>query len=582
MAPQVGFRDVGQADFSAGMVRSTARHMIPRDGAYTIAEGMLDDDGAVYRRGAISERTLFDFGADPLTYVQWASFSAGERVMIGSSSEGFGVLDEGIAPPVQLDASADMGAGAAIAQIGEIAFFPIVAGANYVGFYAGARLPLTPYATGTITAAEGSVTITGAETSWLASAEPGTMVLVNATPPFVGVVKEVVSDTEVTLVDPWQGPTGAGLSYSMRAFSFYREGVAVAAVANRLLVALGRKLAMSKTIDPDTGQPRPFEFDEDSYHEFPGDIIALGVLRDVAYVFTMAGVYAVSGLAFDVYDSYGNFQQNVQRISGELVARSNTAVTTWRDSLVIAALDGVYALSTNGIELLSRSVTALWQTAMAQGARVGQMAAFRDHLFVPLTVGSNPLYTLVARLDRRVETSGGRSAPWTMLGEESIAGAYAVTVQDPTGQARLLACARSSPRVWDFTTIFDHDPEGGVSRNDGDSNPVVLTIETRDFTVAGVGMAFVRNLLLDYEAMGVVDGLTFEVSAAERSGLFEPRTWTLLAGTAGENIETQKPVTVDVGREARRLAVRVTTGGGVLTCALRGITLRVRDKGRFR
>jgi hypothetical protein len=73
-----------QADFSAGMYRSVARERIPSNGVYDILNGLLDEDGAIYRRGGSSYRSTQDFG--PLTFLWDGWLSAGQRTVIGKSS----------------------------------------------------------------------------------------------------------------------------------------------------------------------------------------------------------------------------------------------------------------------------------------------------------------------------------------------------------------------------------------------------------------------------------------------------------------------------------------------------------------
>jgi hypothetical protein len=96
--------------------------------------------------------------------------------------------------------------GGLSAQIGEILFFPYVGGGNpIVGMYAGS-LKAAAYTTGTITVTNGSKTVAGVGTSWLAGVDAG--MILNRLSDY-GVVKSVDSNTQITLADPWQGATQA-------------------------------------------------------------------------------------------------------------------------------------------------------------------------------------------------------------------------------------------------------------------------------------------------------------------------------------------------------------------------------------
>ena len=70
-----------QDDFAAGSVRSVARHLIPPNGVYSIENGLLDDDGSVYRRGGSEYLSNAAFGAGGLRWVWDGHLAAGEATL---------------------------------------------------------------------------------------------------------------------------------------------------------------------------------------------------------------------------------------------------------------------------------------------------------------------------------------------------------------------------------------------------------------------------------------------------------------------------------------------------------------------
>ena len=58
----MALRRLSQSDWAAGMVRSMARHLIPQSGAYDVLNGLLTEDGSIYRRGGSSYRSNKVFG----------------------------------------------------------------------------------------------------------------------------------------------------------------------------------------------------------------------------------------------------------------------------------------------------------------------------------------------------------------------------------------------------------------------------------------------------------------------------------------------------------------------------------------
>jgi hypothetical protein len=492
----------GQTNWAGGIVQSTARDRIPDNGAFDIYDGLLDDDGDVYLRGGVSRYTTGAQGqlGTALVALWEAQFSAGRRMLVVANTK-LGVVDPAGGPGwVQLGNAAPLSGGGLSAQIGEMMFFPyVVGGLPIIGVYAGS-MKASNYTIGTASATLGSKTVTGAGTSWTGAGDPGELFAIGTD---IAVVKQVNSNTSLTLVDPWQGPTVAGSTYNLTPFTALVSGSpAVAAVGGRLLYADGRKVRMSRTVDPDTGQPRLFGgVAYDDYHEMPADVIAMAVLRDRVFVFHKAGIHVISGVGLEMVDAFGNAQQAVEKVSGDVVLRAPAGLAPWRDGLVVAAVDGVYVMDASGsLDPVSRAITPMWQGFSSQGAALGQMCTFRDHVFIPVPGaggGAQPT-VLVGRLDRRVDTPAGPSAPWTRFVQGRAQAIQALAVKDPGGTARLLAGTSLSGYLLDATNVFQPYAQDGVDAVDEGAFPYYLLVMGREF-VLGQTRTLVRDAVVSYD-----------------------------------------------------------------------------------
>jgi hypothetical protein len=121
-----------QQDFSAGMFRSVAAELIPENGAADIINGLLAEDGAVFRRGGTTYRSTTAL-ASPATVLWDGTLAAGGQQTIIARSGGFhkmngaGVLSSlggaGVSTPGRAAATAGtvfMPGGATYRYSGEI------------------------------------------------------------------------------------------------------------------------------------------------------------------------------------------------------------------------------------------------------------------------------------------------------------------------------------------------------------------------------------------------------------------------------------------------------------------------------
>lgn len=584
----------GQVDFSAGMVRSVARDLIPENGAYDIRDMLLDDDGNVYLRGPTARVSTSAFAGSALTSVWECNTIAGRRTIFANSA-GLGVLDGANAPlAFTLAGGAIPPPGSApISQIGDLTIFPVTGpAASKIPFAYGGSRKANAYSTGTISKTNGSDIITGTGTAWLANVDVG-MVWADTghTGAVIGsadyyVVKSVDSNTQITLNRKFTGTTDATAAYSLSPIAgIGPEPIPLAAtftiascsavVGDKLFVAEGSRVYISHGRHETSFAPQPGRFTKETdYHEFPGAVIAMAALRDRLVVFTAAGIWLVSNTALEIVDDFGNPQHRLDKISGDVIARSVSAFTTWRDSLVVAAGDGVYVLDISGqLELVSRAIAPLWQAHTAAGHTPGLMAVFRDHLFLP--IGGE---VLVARLDRRVSTPVGKTAPWTRLTGGEAGAVTSFAVKDPLGSARLYAGASTSGYVLDLTGLFIGDVlPSTATAADADGSAYGFYLETRDFVPSGNTPAFMDKLMLSYESTGGT--IAVQASKGVRATPAAARTYDALATAPGGNYSTQAPRAVAVRKSSRRIAFSFGSGGSVAGARIRGFSVTMRERG---
>lgn len=90
----VGLDRTVQGDFSAGMFQSVARERIPSNGAYDIVNGLLDETGAIYKRGRALQLTASTTPARS-TFV-WAGTLSTATVVVLTTAARLYVYDEAL------------------------------------------------------------------------------------------------------------------------------------------------------------------------------------------------------------------------------------------------------------------------------------------------------------------------------------------------------------------------------------------------------------------------------------------------------------------------------------------------------
>ena len=491
---------IAQEDFAAGSFLAVAKHLIPANGAYRIVDGLLDDDGSVYRRGGSAYSSGSVFGTGGLTFV-WDGYlpAVGRRTLFATSAK-FGVLDTDESTVIDLG-NAGVARPVRAVVIGDFLYLPV---AQKV--YAGSK-KASSYSTGTVTTTASSSVVTGSGTSWSASLVAGMIVSLSGDTTRFYVIASVDSNTQITLTEPYLGTAGAGQTYSTAPFGTVstRGGRAAnlyAVSAGRLLTLESERAYFSNGVDPTTGRLRPQIFDSTDYHRLPAGAtgIAIEGLRDRALVFSSAGMWTISNLAYDLTDAAGNVQQRFEQVS-EIVAWGSAGIAAWENALVVPTVDGVQLV--DGISRpvpLALSIASKVSEYARAGYRPGGAAVYRNHYVLPVLDGNNVhVDTLVCRLDRPVDTRVGRVYPWTFhSGHAANVRALATRVGQTT-QSPVLLGAGADGRVLNLSGVFA--PSAAV-KNDADGTTHDLIVETRRFRANPAGArnrSTVRRARIAYE-----------------------------------------------------------------------------------
>lgn len=582
----MAFASADQDDFSGGIYRG---RKAPASAVYDAVNGLINDEGLPFRRGGTAYLTTSDAGSNLFSLkssfypvpgaMRTLAFSATNHYAVNGTS--FVTLGHvgGPFPPPQ---------GSRVTAAGLITVWPavIVSGSTvqiFVIAYAGS-LKTAIYGTGTVTATDGSATVTGSGTAWTANLDPGMIFdVAGATAPF-RFVKSVDSNTQVTLDQPWTGSTGAGKTYNAYPVAFATDCSAplqptlnlvaqpyVAYVGRRVLVGYGSRVAFGPRDDPGTQAATDF-------HELPGDAFITGIdgIGDTAYVFTTEGIWAIGGLFFDPVDAYGNIQQTVERVNKDVILWGDPGIAAWANGFVVPALDDVYVLAPDGSSVaVSGNIRSLYRSYVKAGYQPGLATVYRGHYKLPIMNGTTLVDTLICRLDRE-------GAPWTRWAGHAAAPGYATQVGASTRSPKLLAV--QGQRVLDLTGTLD-PAAANATDADGTTSDFVLT--TRDYP-SGQQPGFFKNARVRYELVDDGSGVTAAPTVAvaftsdQDVGSFATLTDRgQQGGGVGWGVsDGSKYMWALVAKRRERLRLRITVAGASASFVLRSIELMLRPSGK--
>jgi len=483
-----------QDDFSSGMIRDVSPPLIPANGAYTIRNGLLAEDGAIFERGGTEAVTDAAFGSR-LTFLWDGTFEAGERTLIANPDD-FGVIAQDGHSVVNL--GSDGLPGPRVCALLEGMLF---IGGGYI--YAGAR-KAGPYATGTVSVTQGDPVVNGVGVTWNTLVEPGMLFQIGNERVYV--VKSIDSATKITLSDPYEGSSGTGKPYTLTGIykitsaDPYEAANFYAVVQNRLVWGVGNEVRFSAIRAPHSRRPT------EDFHRLPegAQVISTTEVGPNAVVFSTFGIWVIEGMGFDIADDQGNPQHRVSRLSPEILF-GGPGVAKWDQIAVVPFEDGVHLV--DGIstpQKISDNIDPLYLHYTQQGFQPGTAEVFRNHYFLPILNALGEVdRVLILRLDRQAFDKRRRvTFPWSYF--DSSGGtltAFATSLTGPADSPRLLATEGfAHSRVVDLTNVFIPAQSNAL---DADGSHWTFDIVTRDYTLNSLSEARLRRVRLHYEMQGL-------------------------------------------------------------------------------
>lgn len=482
---------LAQDDFSGGMVRNVAPHLIQENAVYDVINGLLNDDGSVYRRGGTAYKS--DAATDTEIVFLWdGSLTPGARTFWASESNFF-VLDSDDESPVNLGGDGLTQAGVA-AEVGGFLFLP----GGYI--YGGSR-KTAAYSTGTVTTVNDSPTVTGSGTSWTANVDVG-MIFQTATSERVYIVQSVDSDTQITLTENYEGTGAGGKTYSLSnvykiaaADPYYDSAGYVSLQSQKLFAYSDNRVFFSNL-------GNPHAYDATDYHRLPAGATVTGAanIGDAVLIFSTKGVWKLSGAIYDLTDAAGNVQHQLDLLSEQLILWDPAGLANWEQMVIAPCVNGVYLI--DGVSspvMLSSTIDPALNFYTDGGYGLGQTVAYENHFFMPVLEESTNIVqeTFVCRLDTAyLDRRRTTKFPWTRFsGTGGTMNAFAVRVSGTTNTPFLWG-AGADARIHDCTTFFH--PANAV-KNDADGTTFSFRLITRDYETGDMTENVVRKMRLRYE-----------------------------------------------------------------------------------
>lgn len=484
-----------QEDFSAGEQRNVAPHLIDPRGVYAIVNGLLNDDGSIYKRGG--SKALSSALGLHMRNVWDGWLQPGRRTFLASTDR-FGVMPAAGSVPVNLG-----GVGQLLPlpprAVQDLLFVP--GGAIYGGSRKSAD-----YLAGKVKVANGSSAVEGVGTAFLANVDPGMLLRISGEDR-VYVVAAVTSDTQLTIRDSYEGAT-AETGYTLKrletASGPYPNAEIYAVAAGRLIACSGNVITFTESGKPHllkaTIPPQNTVVENKHEIEEGTNIIAcesIGV--DRVLVFHTRGVTSIANLSASIVDSLGASQHRIDKVSSDLVAWGAAGIAGYRNSLVVPALDNVYLMDgTSSPVPLSHSIARVYQAYVQEGFTPGGAWVHRDHYFLPiLDAAGDPQDLICCRLDRPYTTRGQTFFPWSgHQGSGAHVSAGAPRSVSAAGDAPAVYAACNDGKLLDVAPFFTPSAE---VKNDHDGTTALFRIITRDFPAGELSIGRFRKLRVTYE-----------------------------------------------------------------------------------
>lgn len=601
MSPLAAIR---QEDFSAGEQRNVAPHLIDPRGVYAIENGLLSDDGSIFKRGGSKAIATAPLGLH-MRNVWDGWLQPGRRTFLASSDR-FGVLAADGKTPVNLG-----GVGQTVPYppraVQDLLFIP---GGT---IYGGSR-KAADYIAGKVKVTKGSSSVEGVGTAFTANVDPGMLLRISGEDR-VYVVAAVTSNTQLTIRDVYEGATGE-VSYTLKrletASGPYPSAPIYAVTAKRLIACQGNVVTFSESNKPHllkaTIPPQNTVVENRHEIEEGAEIIAcesIGV--DRVLVFHTRGVTSISNLAASIVDALGAPQHRIDKVSSDVVAWGAAGITGWRNSLIVPAMDNVYLMDgTSNPVALSHSIAKLYQGYVLEGFTPGGAWVHRDHYFLPILDSAGvPQDLLSCRLDRPISTRGQSFFPWsTHSGPGAKVSAGAVRSVSAPGEIPAVYGACDDGLLLNLATYFMPSEE---VKTDHNGEAPLFSVATRDFPAGELSIGRFRKLRLLYEMEAaeadealitaeVGTGIRKEVEARWDEVLWDEFDWAasdeeiqfrLLEGGAEPNAGpmsrfAQNAKTWYPGTRARYVRFRFQASAPVAKLTIRSLEIFVAKQGGVR
>lgn len=490
---------VGQDDFSVGTLVGIAQDQQPGVGVERAINGIFDDDGDVWRRGAVA-RVHEDPIEAPLTFL-WSGYLGAQYVqLLASPTRFYGLIGADLTPL----AAPGLVEPALPAIVDDLIFLPngFVWGGGAGGSNAG-----------TIAVSQNSPAVVGTGTAFGAGHVGSLLKMTGGRYYRVASVQDA---THLTLSQPVSSATAVGQAYTISAYASDALPPAtrprhLGTAAGRLLIAIDNRIAFSKPDDP-------FSFDPTDYHELPDGVIVQGLssIRDRALVFTNYGLWTIVGMAFDLTDELGNAQHQLDRLTPELSLLHEAGLAEWAGNIVAPCIDRCFLVDGLSPPVpITDSISSIYMDHIRAGHRPGGAKVFRNHYFLPwLDAARHPHGLALCRLNRPVKARQVYY-PWSEWdGYPTGIAAFDVDLR----AAPVFRGAHEDGHVVDISPAFPPFLEDETPMVDPDGEPVVFDVETRDFPTGNGQPNHVRRLRLFYYALG-----TGQIKAAYSFGAVTQR-----------------------------------------------------------
>jgi hypothetical protein len=353
----------------------------------------------------------------------------------------------------------------------------------------------------------GSAVVTDASGGFTANVDAG--MLLQRGNERVYVVASVDSNTQVTLTEAYEGVTTTTADpvfhniYKITTADPYVASDTYAVSTARLLWHDSRNVYFS-SLRSTAPQENPHTFSATDYHTVPDGarIVGIAAIGQIVLVFTTAGVYRLTGIAYNIVDAAtGDPQHSFELLSRDYVLISPAGIAHWEQYLVVPCSDGIYLIDgTSSPVRISKNIDPLWQEYIRLGYKTGGAAVYKGRYFLPILAGTSSVKdVLVCRLDRGARDRRRRvSFPWSRLrntGAEMAA--YAVkNAADPRSPKLLGAEFPDTAKITDCSGYFK---PSASNKQDADGTTPDFEIVTRDYQTGGLTINTVRYARLGYE-----------------------------------------------------------------------------------